>query len=221
MGLPRQKHWSGLPFPPPGDLPHPGVELESPVSPALQVDSFTTALCGKPSMVGLSKDEKRESVSDPVMPCFLWSCGPWLARLLCPRDSPGQNTGVGCHSRLQGIFPTPGLNLSLLHRRQILYRLSHQGSPNTLPPKRFSPVTLPHTPRSLYLPFCFTFFTPFIAGGTGLMHVVISFFASFPVSSVRTGVCCLICCRIPCAQNIPGMNKWKDVRGVIQQCKNA
>ena len=128
---------------------------------------------------------------------------------------------MGCHSRLQGIFPTPALNLSLLHCRQILYRLSHQGSPNTLPPKRFSPVTLPHTPRSLYLPFCFTFFTPFIAGGTGLMHVVTSFFASLPVSSVRTGVCCLICCRIPCAQNIPGMNKWKDVRGVIQQCKNA
>ena len=105
MGLPRQEHWSGLPFPPPGDLPHPGVELESPVSPALQVDSFTTVLCGKPSMVGLSKDEKRESVSDPVMPCFLWSCGPWLARLLCPRDSPGQNIP---QPRSGLPFPSPG-----------------------------------------------------------------------------------------------------------------
>ena len=28
------------------------------------------------------------------------------ARLLCPRDSPGKNTGVGCHALLQGIFPT-------------------------------------------------------------------------------------------------------------------
>ena len=34
--------------------------------------------------------------------------------------------GVGCHSLLQGIFPTQGLNPSLLHCRQILYSLSHQ-----------------------------------------------------------------------------------------------
>ena len=32
MGFPRQEYWSGLPFPPPGDLPHPGIE---PMSPAL------------------------------------------------------------------------------------------------------------------------------------------------------------------------------------------
>ena len=36
-------------------------------------------------------------------------------RLLCPWDSPGKHTGVGCHALLQGIFPTQGLNLSLLH----------------------------------------------------------------------------------------------------------
>ena len=36
------------------------------------------------------------------------------ARLLCPWDSPGKNTGVGCHALLQGIFPTQGLNLHLL-----------------------------------------------------------------------------------------------------------
>ena len=38
------------------------------------------------------------------------------------------NTGVGCHSLLQGIFLTQGLNLGLLHCRKILHRLSHQGS---------------------------------------------------------------------------------------------
>ena len=42
-------------------------------------------------------------------------------RLLCPWDSPGKNTGVGCHSLLQGIFLVQGLNLVLLHCRQILY----------------------------------------------------------------------------------------------------
>ena len=41
-------------------------------------------------------------------------------RLLCPWDSPGKNTGAGGHFLLQGIFPSPGLNLGLLHCRQIL-----------------------------------------------------------------------------------------------------
>ena len=44
-------------------------------------------------------------------------------------DSPGKITGVGCHSLFQGIFPTQGLNLVLLNCRQILYHLSHHGSP--------------------------------------------------------------------------------------------
>ena len=44
-------------------------------------------------------------------------------------DSPGKNTGVGCHALLQGIFPIQGLNPVLPHCRRILYRLSHQGSP--------------------------------------------------------------------------------------------
>ena len=47
-------------------------------------------------------------------------------------DSPGKNTGVGCHVLLQGIFPTQGSNPSILHYRQILYLLSHQGSPRIL-----------------------------------------------------------------------------------------
>ena len=42
---------------------------------------------------------------------------------------PGKNTAVGCHSLLQGIFLTQVSNPSLLHCRQILYHLSHQGSP--------------------------------------------------------------------------------------------
>ena len=48
------------------------------------------------------------------------------------RDSPSKNTGVGCHALLQGIFPTHGSNLGLLHCRWILYHLSHQESPRTL-----------------------------------------------------------------------------------------
>ena len=47
-------------------------------------------------------------------------------------DSPGKNTGVGCHALLQGIFPTQGSNPGLPHCRQILSSLSHQGSPSVL-----------------------------------------------------------------------------------------
>ena len=43
-------------------------------------------------------------------------------------DSPGKDTGVGCHALLQGIFPTLESNPGVPHCRQILYCLSHQGS---------------------------------------------------------------------------------------------
>ena len=49
------------------------------------------------------------------------------ARLLCPWNSPGKNTRVGGHSLLQEVFPTQGSNPGLLHCRQILYHLTHQG----------------------------------------------------------------------------------------------
>ena len=52
-----------------------------------------------------------------------------LPGFLYPWNSAGKNTGVGSHSLLYGIFLTQGLNLGLLHCRQILYQLSHQGSP--------------------------------------------------------------------------------------------
>ena len=63
----------------------------------------------------------------------LWPHGLRPARLLCSWDSLGKNTGVVwsgyCYFLLQGIFPTQGSNLGLLHCRQILYQLSYEGSP--------------------------------------------------------------------------------------------
>ena len=47
MGFSRQEYWSGLPCPPPGDLPNPGIEPESPVSPALAGRFFTTSVTGE------------------------------------------------------------------------------------------------------------------------------------------------------------------------------
>ena len=78
-------NWSGLPCPPPGALPNPGIK---PRSPTVQADSLPPEPSGK-----------------------------------------SKNTGVGSLSLLQGIFVTQGLNQGLPHCRQILYQLSHLGSP--------------------------------------------------------------------------------------------
>ena len=48
MGFSSQEYWSGLPFPPPGDLPDPGTESESPTSPALASGIFTAEPPGEP-----------------------------------------------------------------------------------------------------------------------------------------------------------------------------
>ena len=51
MGFSRQEDWSGLPCPPPGDLPNPGIKLRSP---ALQVDSLPSEPPGKPKNTGVA-----------------------------------------------------------------------------------------------------------------------------------------------------------------------
>ena len=59
-------------------------------------------------------------VSDSMQPF-----GLQLTRLLCLWDFPGKNTGVDCHFLLQGIFPTQGSNLHLLHWQAGSLPLSH------------------------------------------------------------------------------------------------
>ena len=68
------------------------------------------------------ESESRSVMSNSLQPHGLYS--PW--------NSPGQNTGVGNFSLLQGIFPTQGSNLAVPHCRQMLYQLSHRGSPRIL-----------------------------------------------------------------------------------------
>ena len=53
--------------------------------------------------------------------------GLYPARLLCPWDFPGKNTGVGCYFLLQGFFPTQGLNSSLLHWQEDSLPPTHLG----------------------------------------------------------------------------------------------
>ena len=71
-------------------------------------------------------------VSCSVVSDSLGSRGLQPARFICPWNSSGKSTGVGCYSLLQGIFLTRGLNLGLLHCRWILHHLSHQGSPKDI-----------------------------------------------------------------------------------------
>ena len=75
-------------------------------------------------VAGLDKSVNCSVVSDSLQPHELWP-----TRLLCLWDFPGKNTGVGSDSLLPEIFPTQGSNLCPLHCRQILFCLSHQGSP--------------------------------------------------------------------------------------------
>ena len=123
-GFSRQEYWSGLPCPLSGDLPDLRIEphllcpLHWPVGslPLMPPGkSFFSSYCAQHSVV---------SLCDPM------DCRPPGCSVL--EDSWGRNTEVGCHALLQGIFPTQGLNPGLPHYRQILYCLSHRGSPRIL-----------------------------------------------------------------------------------------
>ena len=91
--------------------------------PWLTAERTTLCSCGREAAKLsrlLSPPQESEShsvVSDSLRPHGLYS--PW--------NPPGQNTGVGSLSFLQGIFPTQGSNPGLLHCRWFLYQLSHKG----------------------------------------------------------------------------------------------
>ena len=71
--------------------------------------------CQEHKQTVMWESERHSVVSEPLWPHGLHS-------------SPGQNTGVGSLSLLQGIFPTQGSNPGFPHCRQILYQLSYEGS---------------------------------------------------------------------------------------------
>ena len=83
------------------------------------VGSLPLASPGKPWFIGC---HVMWCESHSVVSNCLWSHG-----LNSPRNSSGENTGVGSFSLLQGIFPTQGSNPGLPYCRKILYQLSHKG----------------------------------------------------------------------------------------------
>ena len=140
MGFSRQEYWSGLPFPSPGDLPHPGIEPRSPV---LHADSLPTELWGKPqrclqnlnhSSRASCKPESLKLKSEVAQSC-LTLCDPMDCNL------PGSSVHGILQARIlewvaisfsrgssQPRDQTQGSNPGLPHCRQTLYPLSHQGS---------------------------------------------------------------------------------------------
>ena len=69
-----------------------------------------------------------------MLSCVQFSATPRTVatRFLCSWDSPGKNTGVGCHFPLQGIIPSQASNLCFLHWQADTLPLSHRGSPYPL-----------------------------------------------------------------------------------------
>ena len=102
MAFPRQEYWPGLPFPSLGHLSNSGIEPESPASPILQVDSLLLSHMG-------SLIRKWMIICCCCCCCWvtsvvsnsLWPRRWQPSRLRHPWDSPGKNTGVGCHFLLQ------------------------------------------------------------------------------------------------------------------------
>ena len=103
----------------------------------LQEEEISLILCWRvPSHVlAFTPTEKdcRSVAQSCVTLCDPMDCSPPGSSV--HGDSPGKNTGVGCHALLQGIFPTQGSNPGLLHCRRILYRMHHQGRERTTGPQ--------------------------------------------------------------------------------------
>ena len=99
MGFSRQECWGGLPCPPPGHLPDPGVKPASLMSPALAGGFFTASATWEAHILVLCLVTQLCPT-----PCDSMDFSP--PSFSVHEDSPGKNTGVGCHTLLQGIFPT-------------------------------------------------------------------------------------------------------------------
>ena len=102
----------------------PSVSLEVKTQYGRQRPSLSICLCSWSHLPSPSPVPVLPSLcAQLVICCVQLSATPWTVAtwLLCPWDSPGRNTGVGCHSLLQGIFLTQGSKLGLLHCRQSLY----------------------------------------------------------------------------------------------------
>ena len=125
LGFPRQEYWSGLPLPAPGDLPNPGIKPASHVSPELADVFLTASTTWEILHIFLKKLHSRVSL-------FVT---PWTVDHQAPLSLgfPRQEHWSELPFPSPGDFFDPGIKiLCLLHRRWILYPLSHRGSQTEL-----------------------------------------------------------------------------------------
>ena len=95
-GIFQARILEGLPFPTPGDHPNPGIRPISLASPTLQADSLPLEPPGSPAAAAAAESlQSRPTLCDPIDGSLPGSPGPW--------DTPGKNTGVGCHFLLQCV----------------------------------------------------------------------------------------------------------------------
>ena len=137
----RQEYWSGLPCPPPGDLVTQGS------NPGLLQCRWILYQLSQQGSLNPADSKWNPMLRAAVLvtqSCWmLCNCIP--PSLFCPWNSPVKNTRVGSHSLLQRVFPTQGSNPRLLLCRQILYRLSHQGSLRAAVPGHSVQINSSHT----------------------------------------------------------------------------
>ena len=175
MEFSRQEYWSGLPFPSPGDLPHPGIKYGSPtlqadslpsepprkycaeLSHSVMTDSATSWTLARQAPLSMEFSRQECCSGLPCLPPGdlpnpgIEPSSPTVQADSLPSEPPGKpkNTGVGSLSLLQGNFLTQESNQGLLHCRRILYQLSYQGSlENTIEEDKCK-----YSPGPLY-PFC-------------------------------------------------------------------
>ena len=153
MQFSRTEYWSGWPFPSPGDLPNPGIEPSLPyckwiLYQLIWLNLLTWIHLEINVLVQVADKWLYNSLgwlTENNKNCYILFFFPFfLVAQSCPTlcdpmdcsppgssvhgDSPGKNTGVGCHSLLQGIFTSQEMNLGLQHCRQILYYRNCWGS---------------------------------------------------------------------------------------------
>ena len=100
----RQEHWSGLPCPPPEDLPEPGIKSASPAAPALQTDSLPLGHQRSLILSGAISNFPElfpSSVLDIFQPGAHFPVSYLFAFSYCSWSFPVKKTGVGCHALLQ------------------------------------------------------------------------------------------------------------------------
>ena len=128
--LRRQVRWSGIPislrnfqFVVIHTVKHFGIVNKIEVDVFLELSCFSYDQMDVGNLLSGSSAFSKSSLN-------IWKfTGSRTVEAPLPWGFPGKNTGMGCHFLLQGIFLTQGLNSGLLHFRQMLYHLSHQGSP--------------------------------------------------------------------------------------------